>query len=171
MYAVIKTGGKQYKVASGDVIRVEKLAGEAGERVALDQVLMIGDGNGATVGTPLIEGASVSAEVVAHAKGDKILVFKKKRRKGYRRTTGHRQDLTVLRITAIEPSGAKRKAAPAAETEAASEPAQKPAAKKKAEKAPGEKRATPAAKEAEGKRAAKPAAKKKAAAKATKEKS
>ncbi len=179
MYAVIKTGGKQYKVASGDVIRVEKLAGEAGERVAFDQVFMIGDEEGATVGTPLVEGASVSAEVLAQTRGDKILVFKKKRRKGYRRMAGHRQDLTVLRITEIQPSGAKKKAAPAptetkpakpAKAEAEKTPAQKPAAKKKAGPTPAEKKAK-AAKKTAGKQQTKPAAKKKAAAKATKEES
>ena len=97
MFAVIKTGGKQYRVASGDVIKVEKLEGEAGATIALDQVLMVGD----TIGTPLVAGASVSAEVIAQDRGPKIIVFKKKRRQNYRRKNGHRQDLTVLRITEI----------------------------------------------------------------------
>jgi large subunit ribosomal protein L21 len=97
MFAVIKTGGKQYRVASGDVIKVEKLAGEAGSTIALDQVLMVGD----TIGTPLVAGATVSAEVIAQDRGPKIIVFKKKRRQNYRRKNGHRQDLTVLRITEI----------------------------------------------------------------------
>jgi large subunit ribosomal protein L21 len=97
MFAVIKTGGKQYRVASGDVIKVEKLAGEAGATIALDQVLMVGD----TIGTPLVAGATVSAKVIAQDRGPKIIVFKKKRRQNYRRKNGHRQDLTVLRITDI----------------------------------------------------------------------
>jgi large subunit ribosomal protein L21 len=97
MFAVIKTGGKQYRVASGDVIKVEKLEAEAGSTVTLDQVLMAGD----KVGTPLVAGATVSAEVIAQDRGPKIIVFKKKRRQNYRRKNGHRQDLTVLRITDI----------------------------------------------------------------------
>jgi len=97
MFAVIKTGGKQYRVASGDVIKVEKLEGEAGATIALDQVLMVGD----TIGTPLVAGATVSAEVIAQDRGPKVIVFKKKRRQNYRRKNGHRQDLTVLRITEI----------------------------------------------------------------------
>ena len=101
MFAVIKTGGKQYRVASGDVIKVERLEAEAGATVSLDQVLMMGEGAEARVGTPLIAGATVSAEVVAQDRGPKIIVFKKKRRHNYRRKNGHRQDLTVLRITDI----------------------------------------------------------------------
>ena len=97
MFAVIKTGGKQYRVVSGDVIKVEKLEGEAGSTIALDQVLMLGD----TIGTPLVAGASVSAEVIAQDRGPKVIIFKKKRRQNYRRKNGHRQDLTVLRITEI----------------------------------------------------------------------
>ncbi len=97
MFAVIKTGGKQYKVAKNDVIVVEKLAGEAGETVTLDEVLMVGD----KIGAPTVAGASVSATVVDQTKGDKVIVFKKKRRQNYRRKKGHRQQLTVLRITDI----------------------------------------------------------------------
>ena len=97
MFAVIKTGGKQYRVVSGDVIKVEKLEGEAGATIALDQVLMLGD----TIGTPLVAGATVSAEVIAQDRGPKVIIFKKKRRQNYRRKNGHRQDLTVLRITEI----------------------------------------------------------------------
>ena len=97
MFAVIKTGGKQYRVVPGDVIKVERLEGEAGATIALEQVLMLGD----TIGTPLIAGASVSAEVIAQDRGPKIIIFKKKRRQNYRRKNGHRQDLTVLRITEI----------------------------------------------------------------------
>jgi large subunit ribosomal protein L21 len=97
MFAVIKTGGKQYKVAPNDVILVEKLPGLAGDTVTLDQVLMVGD----KVGAPLVAGASVTATLVEQTRGEKIIVFKKKRRQNYRRKKGHRQDLTVLRITGI----------------------------------------------------------------------
>ncbi len=103
MYAVIKTGGKQYKVAQGDVIRVEKLAGDKGATVELTEVLAVGEGASATVGRPMVAGAKVTAEVVEQARAPKILVFKKRRRQNYRRRAGHRQDLTVLRITAIAP--------------------------------------------------------------------
>lgn len=102
MFAVIRTGGKQYRVAAGDIIKVERLEGEAGATVTLDQVLMVGEGADAKVGLPLVAGASVAAEVVAQDRGPKIIVFKKKRRKNYRRKNGHRQDITVLRITGID---------------------------------------------------------------------
>ena len=108
MYAVLKTGGKQYKVSENDVIIVERLSGESGANINLDKVLMIGEGENATVGTPIIEGAFVTAEVLEHKRGDKITVFKKKRRKNYRRTMGHRQELTVLRITDILAAGEKK---------------------------------------------------------------
>ena len=109
MYAVIKTGGKQYRVAKDDVITVERLACAAGDKIELDQVLMLDDGKGPQLGTPLIDGACVAALVLDQSRGDKIIVFKKKRRKNYRRTMGHRQDLTVLRITDILAKGAKAK--------------------------------------------------------------
>ena len=104
MFAVIRTGGKQYKVAKDDVIRVEKLDAEPGAKVSLDEVLMVDSGKGVTVGQPLVAGAKVQAEVVEQTRGDKIIVFKMKRRKNYRRTKGHRQDLTVLKITDIKAS-------------------------------------------------------------------
>ena len=107
MYAVIHTGGKQYRVAKNDVIQVEKLPGAAGETIELDRVLMLGDGAEATIGAPLVDGALVSATILEQMRGPKIIVFKKKRRKNYRRTKGHRQDLTVLRSTDIVPAGAK----------------------------------------------------------------
>ncbi len=110
MYAVIKTGGKQYRVAKDDVIVVERLAGSAGDKIELDQVLMLDDGKAPTLGTPLVDGARVAATVVDQSRGDKIIVFKKKRRKNYRRTMGHRQELTVLRITEILAKGKKAKA-------------------------------------------------------------
>jgi large subunit ribosomal protein L21 len=102
MYAVIKTGGKQYRVAHGDVIKVERLAGEVGQTIAFEHVLMVGgDGDDARIGAPLLDGARVTAEVLEQAKAPKIIVFKKKRRKNYRRKHGHRQFQTVLRIQDI----------------------------------------------------------------------
>ncbi|HEV2189198.1 MAG TPA: 50S ribosomal protein L21 [Stellaceae bacterium] len=101
MFAVIRTGGKQYKVAPDDVIAVEKLAGEPGATIELSEVLMIGDGANVSAGAPLVAGASVSAELVEHRRADKIIIFKKKRRQNYRRKNGHRQHETVLRITGI----------------------------------------------------------------------
>jgi large subunit ribosomal protein L21 len=103
MYAVIKTGGKQYRVASGDVIKVERLAGEVGQTVDFGDVLMVGgaDGEDVRIGSPLVAGAKVTAEVLEQAKAPKVLVFKKRRRKNYRRTRGHRQLQTVLRIRDI----------------------------------------------------------------------
>lgn len=107
MYAVVKTGGKQYRVEKNDVIKVEKLAGEAGSTVSLDTVLMVNDGKASTVGSPVIEGAVVTAEVLEQGRADKIVVFKKNRRKNYRRTKGHRQHQTVLRVTDILADGKK----------------------------------------------------------------
>lgn len=120
MFAVIKTGGKQHRVAEGDVIIVEKLEGEAGDAVSFDQVLMIGEGDDAKIGAPLLSGAVVTGEIAGQRKGDKIIVFKKKRRQNYRRKKGHRQLETVVTITGISESGA---------------PAKKAAAKKAAPKA------------------------------------
>jgi large subunit ribosomal protein L21 len=104
MYAVIRTGGKQYRVASGEVVKVERLDGEVGDTIAFDQVLMVGDaqdGAEPKIGSPLVEGAQVTAEVLEQGKAPKVLVFKKRRRKNYRRTRGHRQLQTVLRIRDI----------------------------------------------------------------------
>ena len=94
MYAVIKTGGKQYKVAAGDVIKVEKLAGEEGSEIVFNEVLALGD----KVGKPFVEGASVKATVLKQAKADKVIIFKKKRRQNYRRKNGHRQNVTIVKI-------------------------------------------------------------------------
>jgi large subunit ribosomal protein L21 len=105
MYAVIKTGGKQYRVQPGDVIVVEKLDGEAGATVNFGEVLMLGGDKGITLGAPLIDGASVAATLVETRKGEKIKIFKKIRRQGYRRTNGHRQMESVLRITGIDGAG------------------------------------------------------------------
>ena len=100
-YAVVGTGGKQYRVKAGDTLKVELLEGEAGGTVVLDQVFAISDGKDLKVGAPLVEGAKVSAQIVEHTKAPKVVAFKKKRRKGYRRKVGHRQPLTVLRVASI----------------------------------------------------------------------
>ncbi|MBT5494146.1 MAG: 50S ribosomal protein L21 [Alphaproteobacteria bacterium] len=122
MFAVIKSGGKQYKVAKNDVIRVEKLDAEAGASIDLNEVLMVGDDKSQTVGVPLVDGASVSATVLEQMRDRKIIIFKKKRRQNYRRKNGHRQHLTVLRIDDILAAG-KKKAAPKKKAEAAPEAA------------------------------------------------
>lgn len=101
MYAVIRTGGKQYRVAPNDVIVVEKLPAKTGEKVTLEEVLMVGEGTSCTIGDPLIAGASVSATVLDQGKGEKVIIFKKRRRKNSRRKNGHRQHETVLRIAEI----------------------------------------------------------------------
>jgi large subunit ribosomal protein L21 len=119
MYAVIQTGGKQYRVANGDVITVEKLEGDAGSTLSIAPVLMVNDGKATQVGAPVVEGASVTAEVVEQACGDKIVVFKKKRRQGYRRTMGHRQELTVLRVLDVTGKPAAKKKAAAKKPAAA----------------------------------------------------
>lgn len=106
MFAVIRTGGKQYKVAKDDFVTVEKLAGEPGEVVDFDQVLMLGDGAEIAAGAPLVAGAAVSATIVEQSRAAKIIVFKKKRRHNYRRKKGHRQHQTVLRIDEIRSAGA-----------------------------------------------------------------
>ncbi len=101
MFAVIKTGGKQYCVEEGNIIKVEKLKGESGDKITFDEVLMAGEGSKVTVGSPTVKGASVAAEILEQARADKIIVFKKKRRHNYRRKKGHRQHITVLRVTGI----------------------------------------------------------------------
>src|SRR6056297_1313020 len=114
MFAVLKTGGKQYKVQSGDMLRVEKLAADAGEKVQFNEVLMLG-GDAPVVGAPFVEGAAVQAEVVDQIKGDKVIHFVKRRRKhGSKRTKGHRQQLTLLRVTEILEKGADKSGVKAA---------------------------------------------------------
>ena len=161
MYAVINTGGKQYRVKEGDVLDVEKLGVDEGGTVVFDRVLLIEDEGKVLIGTPVLPGAAVKAEVVANFKGDKVLIFKKKRRKQYRRTKGHRQELTRVKIEKIYPD---TKLVPAADLESvvpAAEPVALPVPKPAPKAAP-----KPAAKEAppekKGKKAAAP---KKAAAK------
>ena len=114
MFAVIKTGGKQYRIAADDVLKVEKLVGEVGDIVTLDSVLAFGEGDSVTIGAPFVEGASVAVEVVEQGKADTVIAFKKRRRQNSRRTRGHRQLLTTVRISEILTSGAKpsKKAAP-----------------------------------------------------------
>jgi len=102
MYAIIRTGGKQYKVRKDDKITIEKLPAEQGQVIDITDVLFIGDGDKITAGEPLVAGAKVTATVMEQTRGDKVVIFKKKRRKNYRRKAGHRQDLTVIRITDIK---------------------------------------------------------------------
>lgn len=151
MFAVFKTGGKQYRVSENDTLVVEKLVAEAGETINFDQVLMIGeDGQAPTVGAPLIDKAAVTAEVVRQTRGEKVIIFKKRRRQNSRRKNGHRQDLTLIKITGISATGAtkapaKKAAAPKADAEDAS--ADKPAAKKAPAKKAAPKAATKTEKE------------------------
>lgn len=127
MYAVVKTGGKQYRVCENDTLKVERLTGEAGDIVTLADVLMVGDGKTVTVGEPMIKGAAVAAEIVEQARDKKIIVFKKRRRQGYRRKHGHRQHFTLLRVTEILTDGAKP-----SKKATAKKPAKKAAAKAEA---------------------------------------
>jgi len=113
MYAVIKTGGKQYKVTAGDKLKIEKLAGDVGSDVTFDQVLMLANGDDVTIGAPLVSGATVPAKIISHGRGDKVMIFKMRRRKHYRKTQGHRQSYTEIEIGAIggEAKPAKARAA------------------------------------------------------------
>jgi large subunit ribosomal protein L21 len=175
MFAVIKTGGKQYKVAAEDVITVEKVKGEPGDVVEFAEVLMLG-GDAVVVGTPVVAGATVAGEVVEQTRGGKVIAFKKRRRKNSRRKRGHRQELSVIRITEILTDGrrptvaerpeAAEAAAPAPADEA---PATEPAAEASATEtaAPAEAAPKPKAAKAAAKKPAKTAAKKPAAAKTT----
>jgi large subunit ribosomal protein L21 len=171
-FAVIKTGGKQYKVAANDVIKIEKLDAEAGDIVTFDEVLMVGD----VIGAPLVEGALVAAELVETKKQKTVIIFKKRRRHNSRRRNGHRQLLTTVRITEILTGGAKPTIKAAAKAEATETVTEKAPAKKaapKAEAAEAAPKKAPAKKAAaEGEAAEKPAKKapaKKAAPKATEE--
>lgn len=122
MYAVVRTGGKQYRVAKDDVIELERLDGEAGDKIQLTDILMVGEaGKKPTIGTPVVKGASVTAEVLDQTRGDKIDVIKFKRRKNYHRLHGHRQDLTKVKITAISKAAAKKAAPKKAADESAAE--------------------------------------------------
>jgi len=156
MFAVIKTGGKQYKVAADDVIQIEKLGLDADSPVVFDNVLMVGNDADVTVGAPLVEGASVVGELVENKRGKKIIIFKKRRRQNSRRKNGHRQEYSVVKITDILTGGAKPKAAKKAapkkadskvEAKADTKPAaeKKPAAKKAAPEKAAPKKEAPAA--------------------------
>ena len=165
MYALVRTGGKQYRVSKDDTILVERISADEGAQVILDDVVMLGDGDKVTIGTPRVEGAAVSATVMRQTRGPKIIIFRRKRRKNHRRTQGHRQDLTLLKINAVAEDGTSLapKAAPkkAAKTEAKAAPeaaAKKTAAKAEAKAAP---KKAPAKKAATKKTAAKKAAAKK----------
>ena len=168
MFAVIRTGGKQYRVAKDDTIVVEKLAGDPGTMVELSEVLMIGSGKSASIGSPLVDKAAVFAEVVEQSRADKIIVFKKHRRKNYRRTRGHRQQQTVLRILDVSPTGAKPKAVAKAKAASQGTPkaTPKPAAKPEPQKETKKEAKKPAAKQEAKKPGAKKAATKKLGAKA-----
>ncbi len=129
MYAIVEIAGQQFKVAKDQRVYVHRLAQEEGSNVSFDQVYLLDDGKNVTLGAPAITGASVEAKVVKHLKGDKVIVFKKKRRKGYRVKNGHRQALTEILIEGVSAKGGAKKAAPKAKAEAAPE---KVAAPKKA---------------------------------------
>ena len=101
MYAVIKTGGKQYRVCSGEKLRIEQIAADVGSEIVLDQVLMVADGENVTLGTPTLSGASVKAKIVSHGRGDKVHIFKMRRRKHYRKSQGHRQNYTEIESLGI----------------------------------------------------------------------
>ena len=137
MFAIVRTGGKQYRVAAGDKIAVEKLAGEAGNTITLGDVLLAGEGD------TLADAAkvTVSAEIIAQAKSEKVIVFKKRRRHNYRRKNGHRQQMTLLRITDVGAGAAKKAAAPKKEAAPVAETAATEAKKPAAKKAPAKKAA------------------------------
>ena len=101
MYAVIKTGGKQYRVSAGEKLKVEQITADVGAEIVLDQVLLLANGDDVTMGTPLVSGAAVTAKVLAHGRGDKVRIFKMRRRKHYRKTQGHRQNYTEIEIVGI----------------------------------------------------------------------
>jgi large subunit ribosomal protein L21 len=101
MYAVIKTGGKQYRVASGAKLKIEQVSADVGSEIVIDQVLMVADGDKVALGTPLVAGASVKAKIVSHGRGDKVHIFKMRRRKHYRKSQGHRQNYTEIEILGI----------------------------------------------------------------------
>ena len=157
MYAVFRSGGKQYRATKGDVLRLEKIEAEEGATIKFDEVLLVGEGSDIKVGSPLLAGNTVSAKVVRQGKSRKVPVVKFKRRQNYLRQGSHRQFFTEVEITSISGSSAK-KAAPAKDEAEA-----KPAAKKKAAKKPAAKKAATKKPAAKKKAAKKPAAKKKAA--------
>ncbi len=132
MYAVVKTGGKQYRVSKNDTILVERLSAKEGDQIILNDVVMLDNGNKVTIGTPCVHGAGVSATVVRQTRGPKIIIFRRKRRKNHRRTQGHRQDLTLLKINEVAEDASSLKT-------------EKPRVKKDQKKAPTRKKAAPKA--------------------------
>ncbi len=162
MYAVFRSGGKQYRAARGDVLRLEKIEAEEGATVSFDEVLLVGEGTDIKVGNPLVDGTAVSAKVVRQGKSKKVPVVKFKRRQNYLRQGSHRQFFTEVEITDIG-AGKAKKAAPKKEAAAEDKPAAKKVAKKKAAKKPAAKKAATKKPAAKKKAAKKPAAKKKAA--------
>ena len=143
MYAIVEIAGQQFKVVQDQKLFVHRLADKEGSKVSFDKVYLLDDGKKVTLGAPAITGASVVAKVVSHLKGDKVIVFKKKRRKGYRVKNGHRQALTELVIEKIQASGAKAKAAPAKAEKADPAKTEKKATAKKVAAKPAVKKATP----------------------------
>jgi large subunit ribosomal protein L21 len=155
MFAVLKTGGKQYRVSPKDIIEVEKLESEIGATIVLNDVVLFNDGTNTQIGTPNVDGIAVSAEVINQKKGEKVIIFKKKRRHNYRRTRGHRQNITVLKISEIGKELTAKAAPKKAENADKAETAPKKATAKKAE-AKAETAKTPAkAKEASAKKTTK----------------
>lgn len=144
MFAVIKTGGKQYRVAANDVLKIEKVAGEVGDIVEIGQVLAHGEGDAVTIGAPFVEGAVVTAEVVLQGRAKTVIAFKKRRRQNSRRKHGHRQHETTVRISEILTGGAKPAKKAAAKKEVAAEAAAPEAAEKPAKKSAPKKAATSA---------------------------
>ena len=145
MYALVKTGGKQYRVEKDDTILVERIAADEGAEVILNDIVMLADGDKVTIGTPKVEGAAVSATVMRQTRGPKIIIFRRKRRKNHRRTQGHRQDLTLLKINDIAQDAKKLTPAKSAAKKAANtteSAAKKPAAKKAEAKKPAPKAAS-----------------------------
>jgi len=168
MYAVFRSGGKQYRAAKGDVLRLEKIEADEGATIEFDEVLLVGEGSDIKVGTPLLSGSTVSGKVVRQGKSRKVPVVKFKRRQNYLRQGSHRQFFTEVEITAIAGGSAKKAAPkpPAGDKKKDDAAAEKPAAKKAATKKPAAKKAAAKKPAAKKKAAKKPAAKKKAAKKA-----
>ena len=164
MYALVKTGGKQYRVSKDDTILVERVSAEEGEQIILSDIVMLGDGDKIKIGTPRVDGAGVSATVVRQTRGPKIIIFRRKRRKNHRRTQGHRQDLTLLKINEIAENAKDLKTTKPAAKETSKRVAPPTAAAKKAVTKKTEPKAT--AKKADLKAAAKKAVTKKAEPKA-----
>ena len=133
MYALVKTGGKQYRVSKDDIILVERVSAEEGEQIILSDIVMLGDGDKIIIGTPRVDGAGVSATVVRQTRGPKIIIFRRKRRKNHRRTQGHRQDLTLLKINEIAEDAKSLKTTKAAAKETSKRAAPPKAAAKKTE--------------------------------------